>query len=877
VTPRPVSEAQIAAYVRELQGRAGGRVIALRATPEWKGSSVIRVDGRSVRVVPCASSLAVRQALAQSHSASDTLVVLTDRPEQDLGDDVVSRLSKQRVVVPNIWDVLAGAFGASTIDRRIVSHPWLADALLELTSGQDRPVVPGRALSLELAIDTLLGRLSVPTPVTSESLLAWSTDPAGLQDYIAAAEHVQRGIERLLAEEYGTLPAHVLRMVREGAADDVVPVGLVCRLLFPDVPSAESGRAIGRMEQGQLGGEPLRPGLAEEWAAASEMVVRRLLAKGAAAADVVLDRADQLASALEISGLAEVSEVLPAGLERRLEVFADALSDPPRREQAMARVEQHVLASHGARRRVDAARMALRLARLPHPEGFGDSASFSDACHWYQDEGGWMDRARTTLWDQDPNPRVAAVYADLTRTFDEARNAINLRFAQRLRDWASASSTDDGVVPIETIIERVVGPLAAAGPVLMLVMDGMSMAVFRELARALPREGFREITPEGCATRLPAVAVIPSVTEVCRASLLSGYLTGGNQGRERRRFEAHPALVGASTPGAPPRMLHKADLVKDDGRSLAVGVEDLITNPRQRVLGAVLNVIDDQLTKGDQLALEYTPGTIPLLHRLLIAARQAGRVLVLVSDHGHVFERGLEYRKPHRDSGERWRAGDDPSEDEVLLRGDRVLLGDGEVIAAATEWVRYAPKRNGYHGGATPQEMVVPLSVWASSRQDVRGWVDLVEAPPSWWDPPSVTPPPPPVQAPVSARARQPAGQASLFEQMEQPDAQGQEGASWIDRLLASEVLAAQLTHAGRIRLDPQTLRPLLATLDARGGRAPLDVVGVAVGVPAIRAPGLVSQAQRVLNVDGYGILTLDAATDEVVLNRDQLLEQFGL
>jgi hypothetical protein len=878
VTARRVTEAQIAAYVRELRGRPNGRVVALRGAPEWTGPQVIQVDERPVRVAACSSALAVRQALAGAGDGASTLVVLTDRTEQDLGDDVLGRLAKQRVIVPDMWDVLANAFGATAVDPRLAAHPWLVDGVLEVTAGHDRPVVPGRALGFEFVLSTLLGRLGLPAPVDLQGLLTWTADPSRLHGYLGAPEAVQLGVERVLTDDLGPVAGHALRMVRQGADALVVPVGLVCRVVFPETPTAESGKAVGGLEQGHLHGSPLTVDLARRWAEASEAVVRQLLAAGDPAAEPILDGAEQLVARLGAAGLAGTSDVLRAGLERRLEAFAEALDDPSGRDEALALVERHSLAEGGGRRRVEAARMAARLMRWPRVGSLKGNPTFSEACTWYQDEGGWLDRARASLWSTDSNPRVAGRYARLSSELDELRGHMNIDFARLLKDWLSGPSTDEGIVPVESIIDRVVAPLAAAAPVLMLVMDGMSMAVFRELTTGMVREGFREITPDGVTARRPAVAVVPSVTEVCRTSLLSGYLTGGNQGRERRRFEAHPALLGAGKGGGQPRMWHKADLVQDDGRSLAAGVEDTIANPQQRVAGAVLNVIDDQLMKGDQLASEFTPATIPLLHRLLTAARQAGRVVVLVSDHGHVFERGLEFRKPAGGGGERWRNGDDPRDDEVLLRGDRVLLGDGQVIAAATEWVRYAPKRNGYHGGATPQEMLVPLSVWAPSLQQVPGWVDLIEAPPAWWAPPQHAAPLPPVPGPgpAPAKTRQPEGQGRLFEPQHAALAPAHANGGWIDRLIASPVFAAQVVQAGR-GVDEARLRPVLSVLDARGGRAPLDLVARSAGVPLVRASGLISQVSRILNIDGYPIIGVSPSGDEVVLNRDQLLAQFGV
>lgn len=44
------------------------------------------------------------------------------------------------------------------------------------------------------------------------------------------------------------------------------------------------------------------------------------------------------------------------------------------------------------------------------------------------------------------------------------------------------------------------------------------------------------------------------------------------------------------------------------------------------------------------------------------------------------------------------------------MSGSRVLMPESKtLIAPWTERLRYGMKKNGYHGGLTPQEMVVPM------------------------------------------------------------------------------------------------------------------------------------------------------------------------
>ena len=49
------------------------------------------------------------------------------------------------------------------------------------------------------------------------------------------------------------------------------------------------------------------------------------------------------------------------------------------------------------------------------------------------------------------------------------------------------------------------------------------------------------------------------------------------------------------------------------------------------------------------------------------------------------------------------------------------------------------------------------------------------------------------------------------------------------------------------------------------------------VNYPAIRLRGLIAVMQRVLNIDGFAVLTRDDASDTVALNRELLRRQFDL
>ena len=176
----------------------------------------------------------------------------------------------------------------------------------------------------------------------------------------------------------------------------------------------------------------------------------------------------------------------------------------------------------------------------------------------------------------------------------------------------------------------------------------------------------------------------------------------------------------------------------------------------------VLNTIDDALDRSDPGGTDWGADAVKHLAPLLDRARQAGRIVVLTADHGHIVERRQGTQRAYATiSSGRSRAAIEPAGDgEVLVTGRRVLRHDGRAVLAVDEHLRYGPLKAGYHGGGAPAEAVVPVVVLVPGA--VPDDVDLRLAPPqepAWWiDPAAPAPParpaePPRVTGPVSAPA----------------------------------------------------------------------------------------------------------------------------
>jgi hypothetical protein len=882
-----LSEAQIRGQVKAVLDKIPEtRVIGIHSPVAWVGPASIRVNAIDVDIVFCPSTLAVRETLAGHSPSASTLALLTDRSDVELGVDVLTRLAKRRLFRIEAWRIAMDLFGAREVDARLARESWIWESLVEGAPAEGYAPVPSGVLDAETVWKTILcGQLGMSDEQPdAQTLLQGTLDSEALSRFERAPAAMREGVAARVALTAGPVGSAIMRALASGRGADALALGLACRVLFSVAPQREPKlqEAAVRLEP-LLGGHSLEPQQGIAWADAAEAVVRKQVeASGPQAATSWFDRTDTLLRELRADEFVHQSDVLVSGFEQRLENYVSqltaALAEPSSSLAALDTAAAVVLAHDHALWRTDraeAVRMSLRLAgwvRRPRVV----AASFAEAVLAYAREGAMVDRARGVLADGDSLPAATEVYRRLADEVTAVREQENRHFANLLADWTALGSSDERIVPVEAVLDRVVAPLAREAPVLFIVADGMSLPVYCELLNDLAALGWVEVEEGDQPVRRPAVAALPTITEVSRASLLCGALRSGPAGVERNGFSSSPALVAISRPAFPPLLFHKGDLVQAGGGGLAETVRTEIARTTRQIVGVVINAIDDHLAKGDQLRVHWGTESIRPLRWVLDAAREAGRVVVLTSDHGHVLEPGLTHR-PNDSGGHRHRLDDGkPAADEVALRGPRVLAPGGAVIVPWSERVRYGVRQNGYHGGASPQEVVVPLAVLRTAEQSLRGWTELPPTIPVWWDveePFTGRPTTPPI---VPLRVMTPKKQTELFAPTP-GSAPSAEAAPWVDRLLASPVWAAQKAVAGRLSLPDDRIRQCLVALDERGGKLTRTALARALGVAPLRVSGMMTALRRLLNVDGYAVLTFDETSDTVELNRALLDTQFGL
>jgi hypothetical protein len=409
------------------------------------------------------------------------------------------------------------------------------------------------------------------------------------------------------------------------------------------------------------------------------------------------------------------------------------------------------------------------------------------------------------------------------------------------------------------------------------VVDALSVSAANDLVRSAQQHGWTEIAANNDARRASALAVLPTLTQRSRCSLLCGELREGDSTQERSGFlsllrESQLEATGAvSDP-----IFHKAALdAVTSGAQLATDVRNAIADgEHQRLVAVVLNYVDDTLHHTDPGGTDWTLQTITYLAPLLTAAKNAGRTVVITSDHGHIIEYGASARVDRANTYGQRAHGDlahVDSDREVVVKGPRVLTETQQVVLAVDETIRYGARNAGYHGGATPAEAIVPVVVLAAGELP-EGATRVVGAEPAWWYAGSTTIPaaPPP---PAPKKGRKPVQDSpGLFD-----DVGGTEVVGTLpSAVVRSRVFADQLALAGRIILQKAQIQALLqALLDASAKEITLAQAATALGVATASANGALMQAKRVLDVEGYEVLRVGGGV--VRLDVDALKEQFGV
>lgn len=897
---RRVIEALVAAKLPDSRGRrlllVHGRY-ADQVPDEFRAQ--VNDTPTRVRVTDQSSVLGIVEAWQDhqdKHPADGSvLVVTTGVTDRDLGWDLRGYAVRGATQSVDRVEIVKYRFGATDVDPRIRRETWLVDALLDAEPAVGWRRV-GSVLTRDAAVRALIGaRLGAADlaegTLDAGALLAWSQTATGPARFAALPEAERVGLTEWLTEVVGQVAPVVMGLAAAGRAHDVLSLGLLASVTTQPGGSVAAGMAFGAL----VGSALPRNGELRAFVDAVEGTIERWItesesggAPGEAARERVLSvvrAADTLAATVDLTDMLTGNRFLPTGFQRRLHTLADALSASPTAatvraaERALVDVLDHAMARlFPERGRV--ALMAVRLLRwLTTPIGTVESVTAGVRAHVR--DWGWVDRALDAVWSGDDahDPVVRSAYHTIYTAARQRRDVLDEAFATRLVGWVpqASSRAPAGCLLVEDVLATIVRPLAGHAAPLILVLDGMNSAVAVQLGEQLVSRLWTEVSPE--RARIAAVSAIPSITRVSRVSLLSGVFADGDQATEKDGFAAFWRKQRRD--GV---LFHKAELAGQAGQRLAEALVTALAS--ESIVAVVLNTIDDALDHGREGGrVDWTVNDVAFLRQLLDAALDYKRPVVLVSDHGHVLERSAAGTAPTPAAGiesARWRTGT-AGAGEIALAGPRVAYG-GHVVAPWREDIHYTPRKAGYHGGVSLAEMTVPVLVLLPDAELLpSGWSTLPpeSTAPDWWAPASTVEPTTLLPAPTTSS--KPARKKPSIEQLDSAPlfTMDEVGATPPADTLGTRVVDTDIYAAQRafVRRAPSKaeVAAVIDALVAADGRLSLTAFAAKAGRAGRNPDFLATTLQRLLNVEGYPVLSIIDSGSAVRLEIDLLRLQFGV
>ena len=284
-----------------------------------------------------------------------------------------------------------------------------------------------------------------------------------------------------------------------------------------------------------------------------------------------------------------------------------------------------------------------------------------------------------------------------------------------------------GLIYQRDIFDRQVKPLLSEGKVAYVWVDALRYEMARELSRLLKDDFKLEIQP--------AIGVIPTITEIGMAALLP-----------RANESAKVVTVG----GGKLALEICGKVIKDrkdrvaflkDNAGVSVfdaKLEDLLPKPTKKVKDGIQNsqliLITsqeiDELGEADNVAQArlQIDGVLGQLRRgVRVLADHGIKNIVLVADHGHLFAdeigEDMKIEAPGgkvEDLHRRVWVGVGGISEPSYLRTSLTSLGVDSEFDIATPWTFACFKSKGggrayFHGGLSPQELIVPVVVMHSS------------------------------------------------------------------------------------------------------------------------------------------------------------------
>jgi hypothetical protein len=355
----------------------------------------------------------------------------------------------------------------------------------------------------------------------------------------------------------------------------------------------------------------------------------------------------------------------------------------------------------------------------------------------------WADLAirqvRQLLGAVDP-ALAATATAVMTKSIAH-RDQLNASFARALsRDWQAIAASKDlrKPLPIQNITRSLVRPLVDAGRrVFLVVLDGCDLSTFIELIQTLPADlGLKPPEVKGGSLHDDlhaidpfhlAVAAVPTVTSHSRRALFAGEIPGNialddtekpsaNATADKAAFNRNPALGD----------LKRVLFLKGDLQKGPKAITDALTGEAHRVVAAVFNDIDDALGSQETTAMGPWDAKrlgLGFLDAIKLAIER-GWIVLITSDHGHTPFIAANGHVSNKTLGNRH--NDAPTEQSTLFERGPLPGKSLHLLTAVGAW--HGRQRRGFHGGASLEEVVIPLAFLGSVPEGEGRPLQ-----PTWW------------------------------------------------------------------------------------------------------------------------------------------------
>lgn len=864
-------------------------VVLIRYSGDWSGPDSVKANGKgdagtTYKIAVGIGPLHIRQILSERDGSP--IAILTDVVDKELGSDLKARIYRRKIQQVDPWDAVKSIFKASRIHLTRNSKVVVQGFLDMYALSPEHLVTPAPAGMLDESLiwREIFSMVGLTGTFIDTALLVQWCDKGGNLDKIP--QPLLDYATEEIVKQAGPGSKLIAKLIETGNSHCVVPFGAACKLITLGNPSDAQLIAARTRLEGYVGGIQIENSEAEGLGNASIAYLDEIPQKeGSSRFRRIAQDVEAFLKEIRADEYSYLIPSIPTGWDQRLRNYAKTLTTALQQDstatQSVATALSHLTVTGMSalqKQRFEKAQKSFYLLRwLCESAPKANQSNLNSSARTYRDEVSWVDRARFDLMGGDENPEVTGAFDLLEKKIQAKRDEFNTSFGTLVAQKTNAGRLEDGIVGIEDVLGKIVKPLLhSTDRILLVVLDGLSWDIMHRLIEELTERNWSPTRIASESEDTPLVgAMIPTITSWSRASLFAGEPFSGESSAEKSVFSQN-SILSAETRPLGPILFHKAELTEGPrSPKLAAEVLNEIAKQERKLVAAVVNAIDDRLSGASQKHDDWSISSIRPLEALFHAARENDRTVILASDHGHVWHSSSAERGTNASAefaGNRHRLASDPNiEGELEVSGPRVLkTQQGEKWKVATiENLYHGPPRNGYHGGITPQEFLAPLVVFRHrSFADFNEDAELTFAPPRWWSSGDYSNIQAPEIQPVPA-STSPRPKATPIVADNQP--------AWLDELMSSEIFANQKALISARSLKEEELRKILSELHKSGYRTSIRRIMQIQNQPVSRAPGFLSHLCRLLNVEGYEVISFDLNADWVKLDLDLLKIQFDL